>query len=157
MPDPSDKDISADRRRFFRQILFTAIDTAEKVGKTIAEKHLPHPPPEKIPAWNDDWYHAPREVHGPPWPPQHGPAVPLGLMRQLQEQRRQAVARGDFSYGDPHAVTVDPYESSYDPDHPDYDPRHDQDDDFHIHGAERKPDRESDHEPDGEADASSAG
>jgi len=102
-----DKQVSAGRRGFFRQILASAIEGAEQVGKEMARRagYTPPPPryepPKYDPYQYGQWYGQNYDVHGPPWPPPLGPPIPQHLRAELRKLdphhacADETVARGD--------------------------------------------------------------
>jgi len=100
---------SSGRRAFFQDLFVKAIETAEVVGKNMAERATPRFPYEP-PAYpydpsiyhdpyhdHDHHYHG-DEPYGPPWPPPFGPSIPMDLQRKLREWHKtppvDTVARG---------------------------------------------------------------
>jgi hypothetical protein len=94
-----EKPISARRRQFFREILFSAIDQVEKVGKEMADRAAepfrPEPEPYTPPDFSN-LYQPNFEVFGPPWPPPMGPPVPQKVLDLIKKKREQRVARGEW-------------------------------------------------------------
>ncbi len=82
-----DSGISKGRRSFFRHLLASAIEEAEKVGKELVQKRLSHfnipEPTAPYAPSSRGYYHPELTVYGPPWPPPYGPYVSIELRKQL--------------------------------------------------------------------------
>lgn len=89
----SDRQVSASRRGFFRDLLVSGIETLEKTGKAMADRagyrnepaYEPSQTPDYAsdPYWNSwDQYGS---TYGPPWPPRYGPEIPQAVREQLKQ------------------------------------------------------------------------
>ena len=88
------------RRDFFRQLMISAIEGAEKLGKQMSKRHafpfdFEEEPERPTCAPPESWRHFdPKyQVHGPPWPAPCGPPVPQELRRRLRAERQRRVSR----------------------------------------------------------------
>jgi hypothetical protein len=80
------------RRGFFRQVLLSAVETVEQVGREMASRSLEgfREPPRytpPLPPVNPRAMDPQYVVYGPPWPPPYGPYVTLELRARLLAQR----------------------------------------------------------------------
>lgn len=90
MSKGSDRQVSASRRGFFRDLLVSGIETLEKTGKAMAERsgyrnEPTYEPPNytQDPYWNTWDQHG--STYGPPWPPRYGPEIPQAVRDQLKK------------------------------------------------------------------------
>ncbi|QNN23261.1 hypothetical protein HED60_13585 [Planctomycetales bacterium ZRK34] len=100
---PERKDVSVNRRGFFRQLAISAIEEAEKAGHDFLDRanlseHFRSdshysPTPSSYPP---PYYASPDMIYGPPWPPPMGPDIPPAIRKTLREQ---AQAERDHWYG----------------------------------------------------------
>ena len=85
------------RRGFFRQLMISAIESVEEVGREMADRGLKgfrEPPPRYTPPSPPHRFMDPQyTIYGPPWPPPYGPYLTPDLRRKLKadrEAQRQA-------------------------------------------------------------------
>jgi hypothetical protein len=100
---PERKEISVNRRGFFRQLAISAIEEAEKAGhefldRTNLREHFAQDPRNSTARSNypPPYYASMDMVYGPPWPPPMGPDIPPTIRKTLREQ---AQAERDHWYG----------------------------------------------------------
>ena len=75
------------RRGFFRRLVLSAIETAEKAGREMADRGLRgfrEPPPYRTHRSSNPYSDPRYTVYGPPWPPPYGPYVDAQLHAQLR-------------------------------------------------------------------------
>lgn len=102
-PKPAPKDVSVNRRGFFRQLAISAIEEAEKAGHEFLDRAnlREHFAPDSSNAssrrtYPPPYYASMDMIYGPPWPPPMGPDIPPALRKTLREQ---AQAQRDHWYG----------------------------------------------------------
>lgn len=84
------KDVSVNRRGFFRQLAISAIEEAEKAGhefldRTNLNEHFaPEPQPRRH--YPPPYYETMDMIYGPPWPPPLGPDIPMHVQHELRDQ-----------------------------------------------------------------------
>ncbi len=94
---PSDKSVSVNRRGFFGEILRSAIETVEAVGKTMheirkAEEEEPVYEPYEPPDYGDfDMHYG---AYGPAWPMRYGPDMPMALKKRIWEEEGKGLCGG---------------------------------------------------------------
>jgi hypothetical protein len=98
----SDTSRTTGRRGFFRQLMVSAIESVEKVGREMADRGLkgfePPAPPRYVPPPPARQLDPKFVIYGPPWPPPYGPYLTPALRAKL---RAQALARSPLSLAVP--------------------------------------------------------
>ena len=91
------KPVSPGRRQFFRDMFVHAIEGAETVGRSFADRHrFPYPLEEEAEHRAADYsrlFNPHEEVYGPPWPPRLGPDVPESIRAERRRRQSRTVAR----------------------------------------------------------------